>query len=282
VPSDPSTDREVLGRLPHHPFPPSHLRQVWWDDIKLPENGSSSLRFLGQDGVIHHGESHLIASTPKTGKTTLLLHLVREWQEAYAEGCPSVLWFSEEGEDIWARRKAHVAWQGLPLVVVTALGERPSDLVMRACDGWEDVVVVDTCTTLMGIEDQNNPSMVSKALSAWIRPITSAKKTLIFVHHRRKSDGDFGSAVAGSYMWSGMVDTVLEVREDPDRKNRRVVVPRARVEVPSRIVYELRGGRLWALGTADEVSVYGAGQVPPWDAAVTQRSGERVPPAPPS
>lgn len=262
---DPSTagDPEVLGRVP---LPPTHLRGVYWDDIKLPTNGASSLRFLGQSGLIHHGESHLIASTPKTGKTTLLLHLVREWQQHYEVGAPPVLWFSEEGEEVWARRKAHVAWQGLPLFVVTALGERPQDLIQRACEGWEDVVIVDTCTSLMGIEDQNNPTMVSKALSSWIRPICAAKKTLIFVHHRRKSDGDFGNAVAGSYMWQGMVDTVLEVREDSEKKNRRIVVPRARVEVPSQIVYELRSGKLCALGQADEVQLYGARG--PWNAAV--------------
>jgi predicted ATP-dependent serine protease len=272
MPDDPSADRGVLGRLPHPPIPPSHLKGVWWDDIKAPEFTSSSLSFLGQPGIIVHNESHLIASNPKTGKTTLLLHLVREWQERYAEGCPSVLWLSEESEHVWQRRKAHVAWQGLPLHIVTALGERPADLVMRACDGWEDVVVVDTAGTLMQVEDHNDPAVVRKALTAWLRPILGAGKTLIIVHHRRKSDGEFGTAVAGSYMWVGMMDTVLEVREDRQYKNRRIVVPRSRVEVPSQIVYELHCGRLRALGTADEVSVYGAGQSAPWDAA-TLRAG---------
>src|SRR5438128_223460 len=57
------------------------------------------LPFLGRrDGYVRKGWSHLLSAKPKAGKTELLVSAVSEWRGE------TVLWLTEEPEEIWMAR----------------------------------------------------------------------------------------------------------------------------------------------------------------------------------
>jgi predicted ATP-dependent serine protease len=55
---------------------------------------------LGVDGYIGRELTTLLSAEPKTGKTTLLLHAVRDWVSCGQR----VVWFSEESRSAWKQR----------------------------------------------------------------------------------------------------------------------------------------------------------------------------------
>lgn len=58
------------------------------------------LPFLGVDGYIQRGSSHLLAGYPRSGKTELIVQLALAWRRLGEQ----VLYVSEEAEHIWRYR----------------------------------------------------------------------------------------------------------------------------------------------------------------------------------
>src|SRR6201988_3113196 len=176
---------------------PSADIAVRWEDIKTDKRASSTLPFLGKMDVIYDGAIHLIAAHAKTGKTTLLFHLIREWQQTTTNP-PSILWLSEESEETWGYRKEESGYDVMPISVIHGFSHEMDDILDRTMTGPEQYVIVDTATALMGIEDENSNTHVTKVLKAWIRAFRKFEKTVFLVHHLRKSEGAWGTAVAGA------------------------------------------------------------------------------------
>jgi hypothetical protein len=179
----------------------------------LPPN----LPLLGQDGYILEGWSHLLAGYPKAGKTELLYAFVRGWVRAGH----TVLYITEESERVWQYRLARDPALPRGLTLVFALGEQPDQLLERAAFGSEEIVVVDTIRSLLGIADESDNAEIARVVGEWEAALRG--KTRIYVHHLRKSLGDHGLAVAGGTMLVGAVDRVLELRHDELDANRRVL-----------------------------------------------------------
>lgn len=242
-----------------------------WDTIKADRPLSSQLTFLGAEHVLIDGWMHLLASHAKTGKTTLLLFLIREWFEKLGDKCPEVLWLSEEGEHVWDYRRKHHNFRMLPINVVYGLKHSSDDLMVEACMGKEQIVIIDTASALMEMPDENNNTTVTKVLKVWINALRQYNKTTILVHHLRKSDGAFGTSIAGATSWQRLVDVVLEVREVDDHPERRLVIPRSRVNVPNQMMYEMINRELVRMKMPDQhnhvTSSYSSGEDPSHRAA---------------
>ena len=195
----------------------------------------------------------LLAAYPKSGKTTLLFALTRHWA---TEG-HDILYITEEAELVWKARVLAAPEEGLERMVgLAGLGVDPAALLQRAAGGHEDTIVVDT-TNLLGIEDGNDAATVRIALTPWVQMGREKGKTTIFATHTNKSlVGDL-KAVAGSYNFAAVVDTVL-VLSPHESPNRRVLGGASRVFPVEPVMYELRGGQLRCLGDPKDVTLEAA------------------------
>ena len=202
------------------------LLEVGGDELA---NSTSTLQnlpylpFLGADGYFVRGWSHLISGSPRVGKTELLKALVKEWLD---EGL-SVLYITEEPQVIWESRINGSGWSALR--VVFGIQEDVGRLLDRAGTGNEDIVVVDSLRTLLQLDNENDNSEIARAVNPWISAHRDSGKTLILVHHNRKSGGDHGQGIAGGTALLGSFDIAMEIKRDDHVAERRVVQTYARL-----------------------------------------------------
>lgn len=211
-----------------------------------------SLPFLGQEGIIIRGASHLLSGYPKTGKSTLLAHVVGEWK------AERVLWLSEEPQQKWEERLARLPedYARLSLAICLALGYPRAALLERVRQGDEGVVIIDG-SKLLGIADENDAAQVSKALTPFIAACRERGATLIVTHHTRKGGGDEGEEHAGSHAFLAVVDVGLVYRRDPHgHRRRRVLAGLSRFsDIPDLLLELQEGDRLVCLGDPEQVAL---------------------------
>jgi hypothetical protein len=235
------------ARVPEAPFeepiPASKLR-----------GADPSLSWIWK-GFLRRGEVTLLAALWKSGKTTLLAHLLR----AMGTGGPflgldltpsKVLYVTEESEPRWAARRDalglgdHVHFLVRPFATRPRM-ERWVDFLtyldeLVAANGY-DVVILDTLANLWPLKDENDAC----AMQAALMPLNAmtARAALLIVHHTRKSDGSEATASRGSGALTSFVATIIEFRrylpaERADR--RRVLSCYGRDdETPAEVVVEL-------------------------------------------
>src|SRR5205807_3144728 len=90
---------EITRDAPEAEFIRTHLRSAA-NLYQAELEPQTFLPVLGQDGYIVQGETHILAASPKVGKTALLFDCVMDW----LEDDRTVLWFSEESDRVWAQR----------------------------------------------------------------------------------------------------------------------------------------------------------------------------------
>lgn len=215
---------------------------------ELREHGSleESLRFLpflGEDGLMVAGLSHLLSGYPKVGKTELLTRLALEW---VAQG-HRVSYYSEEPRSIWQSRLASITSDLSRLHLVFSMGYSAQSLLdhMRASES--DVVIIDGIR-LLGIEDENSNSQINIAITPFMVAARDLDQTLIFSHHTRKGSGENGEAAAGGHAFLGAVDVGLELKRDSHHSNRRTIRGWARVISIPTTIYEKDGETFRSLG----------------------------------
>ncbi len=208
-----------------------------------------SLPLLGQEGFIFRGLSHLVSGYPKAGKTELLARVVAEWRD------DSVLWFTEEPDVVWETRLASLPSHYDHVILRFALGETLDAMRERILTGDESIVVIDT-TKLLGLEDANDASEVTRVLTPIISACRRGRKTLILAHHERKGGGRHGEGIAGSHAFLGLVDVALEIARDEHAPNRRIITGLGRVVAIPELCYELQpDGSMTALGDPNALAL---------------------------
>ncbi len=213
-----------------------------------------ALPLLGQaePPIFQRGLSHIVAAPPKAGKTTLLYAQAKEWARADF----SVLFLSEEPEIVWYQRLEIEDAEDEVLERVTlvpALGEDPESLLQRMSQGQEEIVILDTAKVL-GVEDENDAATVNRVIAPWVVKARETGKTLIVSHHVRKGGGRAVEALAGSYSWAAVFDTVVEIALD-EQDSRRQLRAVGRLLPSCKLLYELRGSDLVLLGSPDAVEL---------------------------
>jgi len=218
-----------------------------------PELNFEYLPLLGIVGYIVKGLSHLIASIPRLGKTELLVRLIAEWLEE------RVLYFTEEPVLIWRERLRQLPQTYDHVNLINALGMNFSEIIQEIEQAEETVIIIDTVRNLLGVQDENDNSEVARMMNPLVSAARRSKKTLILVHHSRKSGGEHGKSIAGAHSLLGTVDIALEVQLDRDEDApRRIIRGWARVIQIPKLVYELKpDGTMIALGSPAQVSLAG-------------------------
>ena len=90
-------------------------------------------------------------------------------------------------------------------MLVFGLGMDVAKMLDRTRNGSETVVVIDTLRGL-GIlpEEENDNGAVARALEPWLSLCRQGEKTLIGLHHDRKTGGRHGQGVSGRTPWSAL------------------------------------------------------------------------------
>lgn len=237
----------------HHKTVPCQvrLREVDATDLEPLADGESipSLPLLGLEGYIMEGWSHIVAGYPKAGKTELLFACVNQW---VADG-KKVLWLTEESQAVWRQRRARHPDMEKGLRLFFAMGAEPEEMLARATDGDENIVILDTVRNLLRISDENDNSAIAKALGAWEAALYA--RTRIYVHHERKMGGEHGQAIAGGGAFLGIVDRAIELRFDEHDRKRRQLVVHSRIADAPDLVYTLTDSGFKALGAPEDLSL---------------------------
>jgi hypothetical protein len=199
---------------------------------------------LGVSGYIALFMSTLFYAYPKTGKTTLLVQLLKEWAALGYQ----ILVFTEEPEIAWQLRLSGMTgWANVRFVF--AMNADPAKLLERARVGREQIVVVDTMRPVCGIKDENDNSEVSRKLAPWLAGCREDGKTPIFFHHGNKAGGDHGRGISGAHSLFASFDAAYEIQRVTGSDNRRLIRGYARMFTPDDLMYErLDDGTLKSLG----------------------------------
>jgi hypothetical protein len=149
-------------------------REVPARDLQAEAKGQGGglryLPFLGREGFIVRGLSHLLSGYAKVGKTTLLARVVAEWKGE------RVLWITEEPRQVWAERLRHLDAGLAGVVLYFGLGATRQELLDRIAGGSESVVLIDT-SKLLGIEDDCSASEVTQALVPFLEACRAREAT---------------------------------------------------------------------------------------------------------
>lgn len=207
-------------------------------------------------GYLRPGAVTLLTSQWKTGKTTLIVGLLR----ALGPGtpfldrptCPAKAWvLAEEDEDQWYDRDAaHLIGEHVE-ILPDPFAARPthaewSDLIDDATDaraaGELDLFVIDPLAHFLpGHCESNGPALLD-ALRP-LRRLTAAGAAVLLLHHPRKKPSEEGESARGSGALPGFADVVMELsrygRLNTDGHRRRLFARSRRPETPERLAYEL-------------------------------------------
>lgn len=203
-------------------------------------------------GYLARGETTLLTSQWKTGKTTLVSVLLSklasggEFAGQPLPHCKAAV-VSEERLEPWLRRDRSLHFgEGLCLFC-RPFRNKPTDqqwqaLLDRLCrlrrEGQIDLVVIDPLASFLPSGCENQPDRLMSVLRP-LEQLTDAGAALLLVHHPRKGRLVAGQAARGSGVLCGYADVLLEMRllEGATPGDRRR---------PTRVMLALRKSRCWS------------------------------------
>jgi hypothetical protein len=240
-------------------------RTLSWPDpvpiSHLTTTAASKLTWIW-DGFIPDRSVVLMTALWKSGKTTLLGHLLAAMSAGQQEFCGrtlrkcKVLILTQEPDMIWNGRREKfglsddvVCFQrgpnGSPRPFVT----RPSRLQWEGFTGHLaqvvkekhfDLVVIDPLADFWSVEDENSAGQVTVALNP-LRQVAEAGCSVLMLHHPRKSGGDGGTAHRGSGQLAAHVDVLIEFRRQGKEAEtrRRKLHAKGRMDMADDLTIEL-------------------------------------------
>jgi hypothetical protein len=193
----------------------------------------------------------------KSGKTTLLAHLLRALDGGATEFCGQpvrrarALVVSEEGEELWATRRDEVGiGDHVSLICKPFLG-RPepavwkdfvADLAGQVERNAYDLVVFDTLHNLWCVKKEEDAPQTIEALMP-LNMLVEKGAAVLLNFHPTKADASEGRLTRGTGATGGFMDVIVEMRRfDAGRREdtRRVLTSYSRYEAtPAEVVIEL-------------------------------------------
>jgi len=212
--------------------------------------------------LVYQGGVTLISGPPKTGKSTLAAQIQRLLELETEEGFlyePRVynrpcLLVTEEG-GIAVVYKTEGLTQ-LDVFDWAAGGGKPLEETLNVIVAWveahpEGVVFIDTLSMWAGIEDENDASKVTKAISLIKRLAGGLDVAVVLIHHSRKAAGAHGESIRGSGAMLATVDISAELKRTNSDNDDRFLDVQGRVIFPERIhlVFD-KATKRYAMGDA--------------------------------
>ena len=207
------------------------------------------------DGYLPRNGIVILSALPTCGKTTLLTHLLAALStggtflgRSILPGRAVVL--SEEDKAVWAeRQKRHNLSDEIAVMIrpfvgrpshddwVSFLGSLTADLEADS----RDLVIIDTLADLWPVRDENHATDVTDCLKP-LRQLAQNGRTVLCIHHVRKSGGDHGTASRGSGAIAGFFDVMMELgypTGDPDNRRRRLLAKGRMDGIPDETLIEM-------------------------------------------
>lgn len=202
----------------------------------------------------------------KSGKTTLLCHLVKAMEKGGMFcGMPlsrcKILVITEEHSSLWAERRDELGIGDNVWFTFRPFLGKPNLKLWKLYIAYVanlvrthqfDLVILDPLTSQAPIEDENDAAQMTTVIVEF-RQIIEAGAALLIAHHPSKAGMGQGKSSRGSGALPGFVDILLEFgRFAPDRAEdtRRVLMGLSRYrETPPEVVIELGDDGYIATGT---------------------------------
>ncbi len=194
----------------------------------------------------------LLSAYMKVGKSTMMYGLISSILKGvdflgYRTTKTNILILAvEESErDVRNRLLNFNVTEGLGLFVhVGRMIPSPENYSMlrRFCqDKQIGLIVVDTLSTYISVEDENNNSEVLRAVQPLLDIAHTDKISVVMVHHNNKGEGDGGKGIRGASSLFGLVDQALILRYQGSHKGRfRKLETLGRYdETPREVVFEM-------------------------------------------
>jgi hypothetical protein len=230
-----------MNPLPSDATPPGYLPRseskfsgLWSGDLA---QAAAPPSWLWQ-GYVAAGMVTLLTSLWKSGKTTLMTHLLARMEKGgQLAGLPvmpgKVAYVSEENAMMWKYRRQRIPFGNNLYLLCRPFPGLPSHaewqalldhlLDVRDRQGL-DLVVVDSLATFLSGHENLAASML-QALTP-LQRLTAAGLGCVLVHHPRKGDPLIGQAARGTGALAGFVDIVMEMKwyrhTDPADRRRRL------------------------------------------------------------
>lgn len=181
-------------------------------------------------GCIRRGAATMISAHPKTGKTTLISHLLRSFQDGgeflglTTQPARVLVLTEEDGPTIAERADIigigdHVAWYVRPFTsrpTMVQWREWVARTVQDCIDHRADLLIVDTLMRNMPLRDENNATEIDDALLPLWRLMESGI-AIVVIHHLRKGAGGEGTGARGSSALMAWPEVTMELhRTNPD------------------------------------------------------------------
>jgi hypothetical protein len=224
------------------------------------------------DGFLPRNALVILSALPKCGKTTLLTHLLSSLNTGGEFLGRTVLpsravVLTEEDKSVWAERQKRLGLTGnIALTIRPFLGRPTHEDWLSYLNSLQadleadsrDLVILDTLADLWPVRDENHATDVTDALKP-LRRLATNGRTVLCIHHVRKSGGDHGTASRGSGAIAGFFDVMMEMgyaTGDPDGRRRRLLAKGRREGIPPETLIELAKDALhYELVDAGEATV---------------------------
>jgi len=221
--------------------------------LTAPEPSRPWWPFLQREGVLGPGVVGLLSGYAKSGKTTATAHGLN----AVLQACPDlqVTWCTEEARSLWRARLLRWRFDWPSVTFAFRSGMPWASSVAEIRRDQPDVVIIDTARAFLGIVDENDAGQWRTALDPLLLMARERDAAVLLLHHLRKSGGEDGLGHAGNHALVAAVDVALELRRDPQARQRRMVRAISRYdETPPAWVMELRDDGLAVLGDPSAIA----------------------------
>ena len=263
------------GGVPVHPFAkPGEVAPVvegeekpfkWMSELAT---GTDDQKWIWR-GYIPRGGITLFSALWKSGKSTILSHLIKSFDGSVSQFLgldvvPSrVLYITEEDEKKWSERRDnlligdHVGMWCRPFRIRPTMQEWRQfiGLVVGQVDKFKfDLVIFDTLSKMWPVREENDAGQVEEGLMP-LWSISTAGAAILLVHHTRKSGGEQFVGARGSGGLSAFTDVLMEFKRETDEQSncKRIISAVGRSDdIPIKMLCELKNGRYAGLGDPEE------------------------------
>lgn len=208
------------------------------------------------DGLLGPGQITLFTSMWKTGKTTLLAHLLAQRKNggvlagrAVAPGASAII--SEETPTVWQERNGQLGFGPSNFFYCRPFVGRPSpeqwqelldELQTLQAERGLDLVMIDPLAFFLPAREENHARLLLEALLP-LRRLAESGVAVLLVHHPRKAAAPEGMASRGSGVLPAFVEILVEMyaykANDVSDRRRRLVAFSRDPATPRSLLIEL-------------------------------------------
>jgi len=205
--------------------------------IGVPLETVTALALVGENlgeiewhlpGLIPAGGFVVLYGAPKSGKTTLGMHMAAALAGAQeflgGRAVLNVLWLDLEQPRRVTQRRLREVQAGASVAAFDVYQGAPPSLVdlFATVDAIRpDILCVDSLSRWLRLEDENSNAELTRTLGPILTGLQARDVSLVALHHDRKSEGEGGRNLRGASGLLAMCDLAIELRVEGDGNSTR-------------------------------------------------------------